>query len=173
VPQFEAPGCDPAAAMRMAAADADRPAGSLAWARAMDELAESYLEGPASVAGLDAAVEVRRQALRQLDESLPREIGTDLRNNLGVDLSSRYRSGGHLPDLVEACELGRQVLADSDDSGRLTAAANLTGRLSMLARHPGHEAELDDAIDIINRALQQAPETDPAGPIALTAQAGL
>lgn len=173
MPQFEAPGCDPAAAMRMAAADADRPAGSLAWARAMDELAESYLEGPASVAGLDAAVEVRRQALRQLDESLPREIGTDLRNNLGVDLSSRYRSGGHLPDLVEACELGRQVLADSDDSGRLTAAANLAGRLSMLARHPGHEAELDDAIDIINRALQQAPETDPAGPIALTAQAGL
>ena len=171
----DADSADLAATARKGAVDPDLPAGKLAWAKAMDELAESYLEPARSapIAGLDAAIEVRRQALQQLDEPLQGTIGTILRNNLAVDLSSRYRRAGTLPDLIAACELGRRALSDSDDSGRLTAAANLAGRLSMLARHPGRAAELDNAIDLMHVALRQAAGQDPGRPVALTALAGL
>lgn len=43
----------------------------------------------------------------------------------------------------------------------------------MLARNPGHEAELDDAVRLLSEALGQSADDDPARPIALTSMAGL
>ena len=135
--------------------------GCLDWAEAMDDLPEAFLrempagDGGPSLAALDAAVLVRRRTLRLLDVSLHGTVGLDLRNNLAVDLSSRYRRAGGLQDLLDACSLGRQVLAGSGPGDLLAAAASLAGRLSMLARNPGHEAELDDAIRLLSEALAQ------------------
>ena len=95
---------------RVARATAGLAPGGLDWAMAMDELAEELLhadwsadaDGPADRAGiaLDAAIGVRRLAIERLDDDLAATIGLDLRNNLAVDLASRYQAGGGLDDLL-------------------------------------------------------------------------
>ncbi|MGD0064254.1 MAG: CHAT domain-containing protein [Streptosporangiaceae bacterium] len=154
------------------------------WARAMDGLAEELLhadwsadaDGPADHAGspLDAAISVRRLAIERLDDALAATVGLDLRNNLAVDLASRYQAGGGLDDLLESCALSREVLAGAARGDLLTAAAGLAGRLSLLARNPGHEAELDQAIRLLAGILKQARHDDDLGrPIVVTSLAGL
>ena len=116
---------------------------------------------------------VRRRAIGSLDAELQATAGADLRHNLGVDLTNRYRLGGGLSDLEDACALGRVVLADAGPAGQLIAAATLAGRLGLLARIPGHEAELGSAIRVLTDALERSSEDDPARPIAVTSLAGL
>jgi tetratricopeptide (TPR) repeat protein len=168
---------------RVARATAGLAPGGLDWAMAMDELAEELLhadwsadaDGPADRAGiaLDAAIGVRRLAIERLDDDLAATIGLDLRNNLAVDLASRYQAGGGLDDLLESCALSREVLAGAAPGDLLTAAAGLAGRLSLLARNPGYEAELDQAIRLLAGILQRAGHDDPARPIVVTSLAGL
>ena len=167
---------------RMAAAGRGLKPGSRAWAEAMDGLAESLLDEavsehtdgvPDGPGGLDAAVLVRRRAISSLDAELRASTGADLRHNLGVDLTNRYRLGGGLRDLQDACELAREVLADASPAGQLIAAATLAGRLGLLARVPGHEAELGRAIRVLADALERSADDDPARPIAVTSLAGL
>jgi len=157
--------------------------GSLDWARAMDELAEELLHadwpagagGPAgrAVTGLDAAIGVRRLALGQLDGDLAATAGLDLRNNLAVDLASRYQAGGGLADLLESCALSREVLARAAPGDLLAAAAGLAGRLSLLARNPGYETVLGEAIGLLAGTVEQAGHDDPARPVVVTSLAGL
>src|SRR5207244_1255736 len=80
---------------------------------------------------------------------------------------------GRLEDLLEACVLGREVLAGASPGSRLKDAAALAGRLSRLARNPGYEAELDDAIGLLRDALTQAGEDDPARSLGVSTLAGL
>jgi hypothetical protein len=168
---------------RAARATAGLVPGGLDWARTMDELAEELLradrsadaDGPASraVTPLDAAIGVRRLAIQRLDDDLAATAGLDLRNNLAVDLASRYQAGGGLEDLLESCALSREVFAGAAPGDLLTAAAGLAGRLSLLARNPGHEAGLDQAIGLLTGLLKQAGHDAPARPIAVTSLAGL
>ena len=162
---------------RAARATAGLVPGGLDWARAMDELAEELLraDGPAgrAVTGLDAAIAVRREAIGRLDGDLAASAGLDLRNNLAVDLASRYQAGGGLADLLESCALSREVLAGAAPGDLLTAAAGLAGRLSLLARNPGYEAELGEAIGLLAGVLEQGGHDDPARPVVVTSLAGL
>lgn len=162
---------------RAARATAGLVPGGLDWARAMDELAEELLraDGPAgrAVTGLDAAIAVRREAIGRLDGDLAASAGLDLRNNLAVDLASRYQAGGGLADLLESCALSREVLAGAAPGDLLTAAAGLAGRLSLLARNPGYEAELGEAIGLLAGVLEQGGHDDPARPVAVTSLVGL
>jgi tetratricopeptide (TPR) repeat protein len=167
---------------RMAAAGRGLRPGNRAWAEAMDGLAESLLDEavsahtdgvPGEPGEFDAAVLVRRRAISSLDAELRASTGADLRHNLGVDLTNRYRLGGGLRDLQDACELAREVLADASPAGQLIAAATLAGRLGLLARVPGHEAELGRAIRILSDTLERSADDDPARPIAVTSLAGL
>ena len=167
---------------RMAAAGRSLRPGSRAWAEAMDELAELLLDeavsghagglsdGPGS---LDAAVLVRRRAIGSLDAELRATAGADLRHNLGVDLTNRYRLTGKLGDLQDACELAREVLRDASPADQLIAAATLAGRLGLLARVPGRQAELGRAIRVLTDAIERCADDDPARPIAVTSLAGL
>ena len=116
---------------------------------------------------------VRRRAISSLDAELRASTGADLRHNLGVNLTNRYRLGGGLRDLQDACEHAREVLADASPAGQLIAAATLAGRLGLLARVPGHEAELGRAIRVLADALERRADDDPARPIAVTSLAGL
>jgi len=168
---------------RVARATAGLVPGGLDWASATDELAEELLhadwsadaDGPADRAGtpLDAAIAVRRLAIERLDDDLAATVGLDLRNNLAVDLAFRYQAGGGLDDLLESCALSREVLAGVAPGDLLTAAAGLAGRLSLLARNPGYEAELDRAIRLLAGILERAGHDDPARPIVVTSLAGL
>jgi len=168
---------------RVARATAGLVPGGLDWARAMDELAEELLhadlsadaDGDGDRAGttLDAAIGVRRLAIERLEDDLAATVGLDLRNNLAVDLASRYQAGGGLDDLLESCALSRQVLAGAAPGDLLAAAAGLAGRLSLLARNPGYEAELDQAIRLLADVLDQAGHDDPNRPIVVTSLAGL
>lgn len=178
----DGPELDAVVTARMAAAGRGLRPGSRAWAEAMDELAESLLDEavsghagavPDGPNALDAAVLVRRRAIGSLDAELQATAGADLRHNLGVDLTNRYRLGGGLSDLENACELGCVVLADAGPADQLIAAATLAGRLGLLARIPGHEAELGSAIRALTDALKRSSEDDPARPIAATSLAGL
>ena len=161
----------------LARATAGLVPGGLNWASAMDELAEEFLHAdrPADRAGtrLDAAISVRRLAIERLDDDLAAIVGLDLRNNLAVDLASRYQAGGGLDDLLESCALSREVLAGAAPGDLLIAAAGLAGRLSLLARNPGYEAGLDQAIRLLADILERAEHDDPAQPIVVTSLAGL
>src|SRR5262249_1465505 len=90
-----------------------------------------------------------------------------------VDLASRYRAGGGLDDLLESCALSREVLAGTGPDDLLTTVAGLAGRLSLLARNPGYEAELDHAIRLVTDVLERAGHGDPARPIMVATLAGL
>jgi tetratricopeptide (TPR) repeat protein len=170
-------------AERVARATADLIPGGLNWARAMDELAEEFLQvggladanGPVgrAVTSLDAAIGIRRGAIERLDAGQAATVGLDLRNNLAVDLASRYQAGGGLGDLLESCALSREVLTGAAPGDLLTAAAGLAGRLSLLARNPGYEAELDRAIRLLADILDQADPDDQGRPIVVTSLAGL
>jgi hypothetical protein len=127
----DGPELDAVITARMAAAGRGLRPGSRAWAEAMDELAESLLDEavsgraggvPDGAGVLDAAVLVRRRAIGSLDAELQAAAGADLRHNLGVDLTNRYRLGGGLSDLENACELGRVVLAEAGPADQLIAA---------------------------------------------------
>jgi hypothetical protein len=164
---------------RVARATAGLVPGGLDWARKLDDLAEDFLRaGQAlppgdALAPLDAAIAVRRHAIEYINADLTGTVGLDLRNNLAVDLSSRYQDGGGLADLLEACALGREVLAGSGPDDLLASAANLAGRLSLLARGPGYRAELDDAIGLLRDALARAGDDDPDRGVAVASLAGL
>jgi hypothetical protein len=157
---------------RAARATAGLVPGGLDWARAMDELAEEFLraDGPAghAVTGLDAAIAVRREAIGRLDGDLAASAGLDLRNNLAIDLASRYQAGGGLADLLESCALSREVLAGATPGDLLTAAAGLAGRLSLLARNPGYEAELGEAIGLYEGLLADPAVAADARPAILS-----
>jgi hypothetical protein len=177
------PGMAAALSGRVARATAGLVPGGPDWARALDELAEEFLhaDGPAgpgvpadhAETPLDAAIGVRRLAIGRLDDDLAATVGLDLRNNLAVDLASRYQAGGGLDDLLESCALSHEVLAGAAPTDLLTAAAGLAGRLSLLARNPGYEAELDQAIGLLAGVLERAGHDDPARPIVVTSLAGL
>lgn len=168
---------------RAAEVTADLVAGSLDWARALDELAEELLRGDGpvgadqlavgSVTPFDAAIAVRRFAIEGLDGNLAATVGLDLRNNLAVDLASRYQAGGGLNDLLESCALSRAVLVGAAPGDLLMAAAGLAGRLSLLARNPGYETSLDEAVRLLTGVLAQAGPDDQDRPIVLTSLAGL
>jgi hypothetical protein len=172
-------------ATRMAAAGEGLTPGGLEWADAMNELAEELLaeaepvsgapgqasEGPAM---LDAAVLVRRQAIALLVPELrSAKRGVVLMHNLGVDLANRYRLGGGLGDLLDACDLGRQVLAAADPGDLLFSAVSLAGRLGLLTRNPGHEPALGQAIGLLTDAHERTAENDPVYGAAVTTLAGL
>ena len=161
---------------RVARATAGLVPGSLDWATAIDELAEELLaedRDDGEETPLDAAIVVRRLAISRLDEDLPSTAGLRLRNNLAVDLSSRHKARGGLGDLLEACALGREVLASAPPGDRLIHAASLVGRLSCLSTNPGYQAELDDAIGLLRDALAQAGDNDRARPLGVATLAGL
>jgi hypothetical protein len=161
---------------RVARATAGLAQGGRDWATAMDELAEELLaedRDDGDEASLDAAILVRRLAIDQLVPELAGRVGVVLRNNLAVDLVDRYRSFGGLEDLLESCALSREVVAGVAPDELLIAAAGLAGRLSLLARNPGYQAELDHAIRLLTDVLRQAAPGDPARPTVMTSLAGL
>jgi hypothetical protein len=178
-------GDSSAVAALMAAAGEGLTPGGLEWADAMNELAEELLADAESASGapgqameglaaLDAAVQVRRRAVDLLAPELrSAERGVVLLHNLGVDLANRYRLGGGLADLLDACDLGQQVLAAADPGDLLFAAVSLAGRLGLLARNPGHEPALGRAIGLLGDALERTAENDPAHGPAVTTLAGL
>jgi hypothetical protein len=160
--------------------------GSAAWANAMAALAGAILEdadpeASDATAQLSQAIDVRRAALARLDPDLDATVGVHLRNDLAVDLSSRYRCNGHLPDLIEACELGRLVLGAAENQGRdeqadhdwVAPADNLAARLSMLARHPGHAHELDEAVRLATAAPARPPAHGAVRNVAIGTSAGV
>ena len=172
-------------AARMAVAGEGLTPGGQEWADAMNGLAEELLveaepgsatpgqaaEGPAV---LDAAVLVRRQAIALLVPELgSAERGVVLKHNLSVDLANRYRLGGGLGDLLDACDLGRQVLAAAEPGDLLFSAVSLAGRLGLLARNPGHAPALGQAISLLTAALARTTENDPVYGAAVTTLAGL
>ncbi|QKV73650.1 CHAT domain-containing tetratricopeptide repeat protein [Amycolatopsis sp. Hca4] len=85
------------------------------------------------------------------------DIGTYW-DNLGVALQHMFASRQHVDDLIEAVESHRNAISATPDShyavsGRLS---NLGGALLHLFRHSGDRSSLDQALEILPRAVQKS-----------------
>lgn len=144
-------------------------AGGETWARAIDDLAEAWLD-----AGyLDRAIETRSDVVEILDPALRSTLGVDLEANRGVDLMLRYRQRGDPDDLIDACAIGELVWSAASAEDRLRAAVNLAGRLAVLSELPGMDASLERARMVVADALAAAPLDDPTRPLAVSGLAAV
>jgi hypothetical protein len=154
---------------RLAAAVLATTAGSESWAKAMDELAESWVRD----GDLTQAIAIRRGALAGPAADVPLWIRLDLSTNHGIDLMDRYRRDGDLNDLLAACALGEQVWAASPAGSRLEVTANLAGRLSVLAAATGYPDPEERARTRLEQELAAASAADPQHPLVVAALAGV
>lgn len=157
----------PAVVEALAAAVAEE-VGTEEWARARDDLAEAH----GAAGQLDRAVDVRRETLAALRPAVLTSLGPGIGGNLGVDLMTRYRRDGALPDLLEACALGEAERAAAPPGDRVRTTVNLAGRLATLGRVSNQEAVLRRSADVIAEALDSAPEDDSWRDLAVATLAG-